>query len=427
METVRLLVISHNAFGMRNNMGKTLDALFSTWPSDKIAQLYLSDKLPESTFCKRYYRLTDFDVAKTLLGKQDCGGPVEVGDDTEQPKMSALRQATINQGKKRTPMVYFLRNFMWEIGSWKSKALQEWLDEFKPQAVFFASGDYYFSYKIALEICKERQIHLYLYCCDDFYLGGYTAQGWLGQYNYRKLMRIVHQSFDYARDYFCICEEMEKDYAQLFGKRGKVVQTAATLLCEQCRPVNQRIPQIVYAGNIDCGRAEQLVRIGRILKQQNMAISTIHVFSPETREDLIRLMKQSNGIEFHGCISAEDVERLIEASMFILHVESFDSKVIARIKYSVSTKIANGLASGSCILAVGPSQVASIRYLLQNQAAYVIDETCDLEKSLTAIMENEVLREEIVCHALHLAQKNHNRDKNQHIIYDAINRVTYTI
>lgn len=416
MDTGRLLVISHNSFGRENNMGKTLEMLFAGWPADKIAQLYFSDNLPCSDICHRYYRITDFDVLKTLLGKRKCGAAVRCTQ--EQRKRSRIKQTIISEGKKRTSPIYSARNMIWNMGRWKGKDLQRWLDAFSPEAVFFASGDYSFSYKVALQIAEERNIPLYLYCCDDFYLGGYRATGVWGKINYKSFMKVVHKTFEYATDYFCICDEMVQAYEQYFGRRGKVVHTGASDGIDPSIPVNERKKEVFYAGNLDCGRAEQLVKLGRILR--DLGTDRIHVYSGETREELTGLMCAENGIIFHGFVSETEINRLLQTSMFTLHIESFDEKMIPRVKYSVSTKIANALAGGICLIAVGPEDVASIRYLAQYGAACIIDNENHMEKQLRQIMDDGRLRSNIVGNAIELAKKNHDPSKSRQIILNTI-------
>ena len=93
--------------------------------------------------------------------------------------------------------------------------------------------------------------------------------------------------------------------------------------------------------------------------------------------------------------------------MLVIHTESFDSGIREIIKYSVSTKIADSLINGPCILAYGPEGIASIDYLKTNNAAYVITDPEDLENGLREIMTNGDLRTEIVKNARTLAAKNH--------------------
>ncbi len=421
MNALRLLVISHNPFGEVNNMGKTLSGMFCTYPSDKIAQLYFTDELPDAEFCKRYFRITDFDVAKALLGKRKCGTEIHQRYESGTQR-SEIKKAVINHGKKRTQSVYFVRNTMWRLGAWRSKQLSEWLDEFSPQAVFFASGDYSFSYEVAMSICKDRGIPLYLYACDDFYLGSFDKRGLLGKYNFKHLMKSGTAAFKYSSDYFCICEEMAKAYGELFSKQGKVIYTGSSTQKNARIPLSERARRIIYAGNLELGRASQLIKLGRALKKLNVPdLDRIFVYSGEERHEYLDGLTQENGIEFRGRVTREEVDDLLSDSMYTVHTESFDENHIVRTRYSVSTKIADALASGACIIAFGPRSTASVKYLADNNAAYVIDDECDIDKKLYRLISDEALRKKTVENAIELAEKNHNAEVNRQSIFNTIN------
>ena len=69
------------------------------------------------------------------------------------------------------------------------------------------------------------------------------------------------------------------------------------------------------------------------------------------------------------------------------------------------------------MLAYGPSDVASIEYLKENDAAFVIDDKEKLKEKLIELLGNDALRENIVNNAIKLAAKNHNADTNSQDFY----------
>ena len=90
------------------------------------------------------------------------------------------------------------------------------------------------------------------------------------------------------------------------------------------------------------------------------------------------------------------------------------------MKYSVSTKIADSLASGTCLLAYGPAEVASIEYLIENEAAFCATSEDELASVLTELLTNEEKRELIVKNALALAKKNHDSEANCRMIKETL-------
>ena len=98
--------------------------------------------------------------------------------------------------------------------------------------------------------------------------------------------------------------------------------------------------------------------------------------------------------------------------MAVIHTESFETEMTNLVRFSVSTKIAESLMYGPCLIAYGPEGIASIDYLKENNAAWTITDTKDLKKGLKEILENSTLREQIVRNARKLAEKNHNAEVN---------------
>ena len=68
--------------------------------------------------------------------------------------------------------------------------------------------------------------------------------------------------------------------------------------------------------------------------------------------------------------------KALQNSDLLIHAESFDNEFKQIVKNSISTKIADSLASGVPIVAYGPEGIASIDYLIKNEqpnASFFID------------------------------------------------------
>ena len=93
------------------------------------------------------------------------------------------------------------------------------------------------------------------------------------------------------------------------------------------------------------------------------------------------------------------------------------------VAYSVSTKIADSLASGTCLLAYGPAEIASIEYLKENKAAFCITEEAELEEGLVSLIGNSELQSALVQNALTLAKRRHNGSINRQMIKDTLEEI----
>ncbi len=411
---MRVLVISHNVFSRSTGMGKTLSSYFHAFAPEELAQFYIHSEIPVDPLCERYYRVTDRDILRSVVTRKS--GTVFEKEDIQTNAVSSRTDHGViavlyRQASRRSPLVYCFRNAAWRFGCWKTDRLRNWLDEFDPQAVFLASGDYAFLYRIAREIAQERSVPLFVSCMDDYYFQNRNAGKPGGKKQQRVLMREVLPTMQKAVALFTICDRMTKDYAAAFKKPAYTLHTGATLTEPLSFPKNNRLS---YIGALAPGRETSLIAIGRALKQVSVPgkPAYVDVYSGEKRPDILQNLTPENGIRFHGEISPQEAMRVMGESLFLLHTESFDPVIRKAVAYSVSTKIADSLASGTCLLAYGPPEIASMAYLNENRAAFCIFNEEELSAGLTRLLEDADLRENIIQNAVSLAKKNHGLRQN---------------
>ena len=421
---MKLLVISHNVFSRSKNMGKTLRSYFNGWNENDIAQLYVHSEIPTDTICKNYYRITDKEMIKSIFTRKS--GTIftehDIKLDTEESRVDTGNTAKMyNAGQKRTPFIYFARNLWWKMGKWKTKKLLSWVDEFNPDVIFLASGDYSFIYDIALTLAKYKNIPLAVSCMDDYYFFNKNEDKLGGKAVHRSFMKHVRKTMDYASCIYPICEKMGRDYAKLFNKPYHTLPTPSSI----SEPLKEeKTNAISYIGNLGYKRNEQIITLAKSLKEINCEGKPeyIDVYSAEKRPEILSELTKENGINFHGSISSADVLSIMGKSMAVIHTESFDKITRKSVAYSVSTKIADSLASGTPILAYGPSEIASIEYLKENNSAFCITENDDLKEKLKEFISNLEHHKEITKNALALASKNHSSETNCNMIRETLKK-----
>ena len=121
-----------------------------------------------------------------------------------------------------------------------------------------------------------------------------------------------------------------------------------------------------------------------------------------------------------GCISEREVERLLGTSKFIIFAEAFDNNSICRTKYSLSTKIAESLRSGACILAYGPPEIASIDYLRRYHAAYILEKAEELPNAIQYLCKEADEYSHYTLCAQSLAERFHSAAVNEECLRDIL-------
>lgn len=418
-ENSKVLIISHNVLSTTSNMGKTMLAFFNNWEPENIAQLYLHSEIPNTDICTNYFRITDFDMLNSIIQFSDPGTILNKNDiklnKTSTRVDQGLKNKIYNFGKKKNSYMYIVRNVLWSTNKWNSEKLKKWIEDFNPEIVFFAAGDYSFSIKIALKICNEKKIPLVVYFGDEFYflnVHKFSLANWINKKIYKNSFENM---FNNLKTYITASDKMLLNYKKEFKKDGHAIMTSTNLNQNSISSNKIDVIKISYIGNLGLNRWKALIEIGNCLKDFNILLN---VYSAESRVNILANMKIENGISFHGAIPFDEVKEVINESTILIHVESMDKESRQRTKFSMSTKIAESLASGACIFAYGPKEVSSIEYLQDNKGACVVTRKEDLKTQLKNIISDEQLREYYRYNAEKLVSKRHNFVTNTNLFQE---------
>lgn len=408
----KVLIISHNVIDERSAAGKTLFSFFNEWGSDKLAQIYFHSEIPTSHICEQYYRITDKDALRSICRpwKQKVGTSYHADDVKDDGRTSrtdsGLAGKLYSFGRKRTPPIYIARNIVWSLARYRKPDFIEWLQTFSPDVIFFAAGDYAFAYEITADIAQLLRIPVVMYCCDDYFINRVNPDAFLSGAVYKNLMKCVKKVISHTSSVITICDKMSDAYRKIFDVPVYTVHTGYSY--RGTPSVNGK--GIVYLGNLGFSRYESLVEIGKALKEINGKTGArycLDVYSTEKRERVLCHLTEDNGIVFHRAVDRDEVRRIISESLMVVHTESFAEKNIYKTEYSVSTKVADLLASGHCILAYGPAKLASMEYLSSNHAAVVIDDQNKLTARLEGALADAEQRRNAIENAGRLAERNH--------------------
>lgn len=412
---MKVLIVSQPALSESNNMGKTLMGYFSDFPPEDVSQLYLRQGVPTSlNTCENYYCFSDSDALKSILNRKVQGVSFTAKSSvfTENKDQSIIKNDDVYKlGATRKAWMLFARDAVWKLSAWKNEKLLGWLDHTEADVVFLAPGDGAFIYRIADEIAQYLHKPLVMVCMDDFFINNRTKNDMFGNLRQKGFMKVVSKTAKNCSAIFTICDEMNESYSKLFGKKCFTLHTTAENKEVNLNPTAKHIS---YIGNLSCGRYKSLMEMGRALSemQDERLPQFIDVYSGTKEAQCIEPLKNAPGINFCGEISAKKVLEVMSDSLAVIHTESFEPEMMNLVRFSVSTKIAESLMYGPCLIAYGPEGIASIDYLKENNAAWTITRPEDLKKGLEEILKNSKLREQIIRNARKLAEKNHNANVN---------------
>lgn len=427
----RVLVISHNPFSDTQNNGKTLSAFFSGWPKDKIAQLYLTPDKPDFTICEKFYRITDLDVLKRFIKKGSCGSEIKkeniIPNEKEILHKNKLYIFIRNLFLKRLPIMYCIRNIVWQkVKPWNDKKLEDWINEFKPEVVFFQSSNVYSVFDMVNHICNKFKTTLFMETTDDYVTKHFSIDPFY-LIDINKMRERYQLLVNKSKYIFAISDFMAREYKEKFGGNYKVAMNSIDISNEVIpyKNVNNETIRLLYTGNLGLNRWKVLEKIGKVLKRLNEKgiKAKLDIYSIDRpANNILKRLNIKNVMEYKGALDKEGLIRERNISDILLHVESFDRKNKNITRLSISTKIPECLLSERCLVVVGPSDIASIKYVKDNKIGKIIDCINDkeMENEFKEIIENREERIEYINKGKKIAKQRHDFAYNKKVIQGEI-------
>ena len=385
MDKERILFISHDPFSIIGSNGRTYLSLFKEYKDENIAQLFFNNLQPSTDKFSSYYRVTDIDLIKnlsTLFFNKITG-------NVENKPINDLKAQIVKRSVFRTEMIKLLRNFLFFIVKVINiNSFQDWIQDFKPKNIFFVGSNYAFAYEVLFQISKKYDIPYYIYFTDDYFIYN-NGNNIISRFFHKRFVKKCKKIVEGAEELFVISHKMKQEYESYFGKKCTVLINAVDKE-EICFNKSNDSDLIIfrYFGWLHSNRSSSLNYLGNCLKYLNekydkkclLEVYSLTVPSIQTQKDLavetIKLFEPLMGEKFVEAMQTSD---------FLVHAESFEEIDKKVTMLSISTKIPEYLLSNRCIVAVGPTKLASISVLEENNLGIVLSDKKSIENDARII------------------------------------------
>lgn len=423
---MKILIVSHTPLSSYEAMGKTISAFFSSFDKEEVSQLYIYPSYPDVDVCHSYYRVTDIDVLKGYFNFNLYGGVVEPKRQSSKVSIyddDQTEEIYKNQRNKKA-FIKLLRDAMWKFSRWYNRNLKKWLDYVNPDCIFLCPGGAKFIYDMALKISRKRNIPIITYIADEHYFldaRKYSLE-WVKQ---KLLCRTMKKTFEASSCLITICDELRDVYVKEFHRETHTIMTGSSIEITNEKKSWSEIHKVSYFGKMSLDRYVSLSDIGKEVDKVNEfgdGKITLNIFSGQISEKVIRTLGEYQSVVLREFIGGEKFKKEFESSDMLIHVESFEHENVNKVRYSVSTKIADSLASGIPLLAYGPKGIASIEHLIRNNCALVASSRSELENLVEKIAKNEINYIEVQKNAIETAKRFHDQKKNSSFFREVCNK-----
>ena len=417
----RVLIISHNVLSHNSNNGKTIFSFFNNWPEENLSQIYFRNETPDFTSSISYFRILDTDILRSLFMRSNFYGKII----TSFGEKSSVSNNVFWFRLFKLPVFYILRDILWSFKKSNNNDLNNWLNRFSPEIVFFVGSNNTFSYDLTFEIIQKSNIPLVMYFTDDYVLPKLT----IDPFWWMRLIRVRQRfllSLKISQKRFVIGESMADEYSKRFGGSFCPLMNIVDRpkLNNANLPKKNNVLLVSYLGNIDLNRWRALADIGKEVKKlvsEGLSIQFKIYSLQKPSNEILKSINRPPFLIFVGPIlKKNEIESVINTSDIVIHVESNKRRYRHITRFSVSTKISEYLSYGKCILAYGPIDVASISYLKKYDAAIICKTRQEVYENLKNISLNPWLKNKFIESALKLAKEKHRRPNMRGILLNAI-------
>lgn len=391
---MNILVFEQSAWDDRNSAGNTFSNFFygPVFSGDRFSNFYCREKCPDNKLNVSYYNLSALNIVKGVLkfkvkGKKFTSLYISRAGKKNNLHSKKEEDRINNLHKGKFEFVYFVHEIVWMSKIWLNRYFKEFIRENTPDILFAFATSPYILWPLMKFLKKHTKCKVVLLIADDVY-GSYDRVAWFRRGYLKKLLSkcIVN-----ADQLYGISDEMSDLYKCIFKKNVTTLYKGCDLSEEPKRYVNDTV-KFVYAGNLFWGRDDILSLLGKTIEKINrngtkaeLEIYTAANITPEIE----RKLNIQGSSSIMGARSYDEIKKIMHDADVVVHVESFDEQQMKTTQYSLSTKIIDCLQSGSQIVGIGPSGIASIEYLKRINGVIVVDNKEKIEAAISSIIEDK--------------------------------------
>lgn len=281
-----------------------------------------------------------------------------------------------------------------------------WMDEFRPECVFLAFSDDFFIPQIALYAARRYHIPIVSCIGDDYYFNDRFSLSPFYYIYRRRYKKLIDSVFAHGGSAAYIGDKIRDKYNAEFGLSGETVYLVSEVERQPFRPIRTENPKIVYCGNIRLGRDRSLIEIADVLSEINPGYR-LTVYSNETDQTYYRALEKTPNIDYKGTVPYEQVKKELADCDITVVAEGFAKKDVDISRYSLSTKVADSLASGRFVLGYGSIECGAIEYLRTSKCGLTCVSLDELRRELPVVLGSAERQREAYDRALRISEEHH--------------------
>lgn len=391
---MRILFITKYAWDDKLAGGNTLSNLFSSWPNSELFTIYCRESMPQNQCCINYFSISPINIVKNILSPQKIGKQFILSGNNENNDEASIEESLKKTSKKYKYVFETVYDMLYASRIWLNKKLKKFINEANPDIVFCFGVPDAFTYQMVKYVKGHLNCAIVSYYVDDHYnnVSRWNLLHKLGRKRLKKIASMSDKRYAISQ---MMCDEYEKemhtDFNLLF--KGCVISEVI--------PKDNSVLQMTYAGNLFYQRDSILAEIATIISNLNVQMDRkahLDIYTSTTLCDEIDRKLNIDGVsKVHQARSYKEIVEIMQNSDIALFVESFDPCQVKAVRLSFSTKITDCLQAGTKVLAIGPSDIASIAFLKSIPGVTVISNLDNLKPVIQSfLLQSSSLADDVI-------------------------------
>jgi hypothetical protein len=403
----RVLIVNGEPITQASATGITASNLFAEWPPDRLAQVFTA-ALPISIRGAFQYQLRPLQRRGLGFLHTEAVVPHNVDSYLKSGSGNPRKSICTNSlGFLRPTLRKWLDLLPYELPDHVERAIVD----FRPDVVYTFLGNTQISI-LALHCASLCNIPVLPHFMDDWLSTVYVGKSNLFIQR-RILLRAVGRVIAAAPLGMAISHLMAEEYSARYGISFYSFMNCVSVP-DQAEPEIGFEPQVgprfIYVGGLHLDRWRSLKEIGEALACVNSQgiPGKLYVYAPAKDIGEFKDRLTGSSVEIVGPMPQSGVPDVVKAGHVMVHVESFEKSLRQYTRLSMSTKIPQYMAAARPLLCYGPGEVASMRFVADNECGLVIGSQAQskLVAALRRIVQDAGLRKRMGTNAWTTARQN---------------------
>lgn len=410
MKNYPKVLIMIETFNKQSGGGITLSNLFKGWDRKFIANaitMHSADVIDNNELNNNYYCLgkDEFKVKFpfSLYFKFKGSGKIELANRaTKTQSNNPQRGVKSVISKSLATSVDWIKaklnltNYIYSMDV--SPGFLQWIKDFDPDYIYIQPSSLYYI-NFFKKLHQVTGIPLVMHIMDDWQKA-IDTNSLFHSYWEKKIDKEFRELLNSTSVFLSISEGMSNEYNRRYGK--KFIPFHNTIDIDQWLPHSKKDykiakpVRILYAGRIGRGTYHSFVDFILAVEELNKEGNDIKLHIQTTTSDvkIRKKLEQFDSVIFNEMVRYDELPKVFSSYDILLLPIDFEENGKAFLKYSMPTKAAEFMISGTPVLLFCPEDIALYEHAMLNKWAYVISSNNreTLKKGILNLISDEDLR-----------------------------------